>query len=396
MFNTGEITETSYTVGLDAERSDASKPTAAGGRSNALRRSSADAVAEQDRRRSSEISPNSRLSRRPTASSSYLQGRDTSHMNFSHFIGIDVSKNKLDVADVEGTLCETVDNTDPGVQQLLKRLPRPGSCLIVLEASGAYEKNIVMHLVAAGHIVSVVNARQVRDFAKALGILAKTDGIDARVIARFGRDVKPRAVAQLRKNQDELSELVTRRRQLIGQRTAEKNRTDTITSSIVVRSLKKHIQHLSKEIDRIDGEISKLVKSDDEWRGKFDVIQTVPGVGEVTATTMIAEVPELGELNRQKIAALVGLAPFNRDSGQFKGRRTIFGGRSSVRSVLYMAALSAKKHNPVINAFAERLEVQGKRPKVIITACMRKLLVILNTMVKNNSPWNPNLNTQNT
>jgi transposase len=396
MFNTGKITETSYTVGLDAERSDASKPTVAGGRSNALRRSHADAVAEQDRRRSSEISPNSRLSRRPTASSSYLQGRDTSQMNFSHFIGIDVSKNKLDVADVEGPLCETVDNTDPGAQLLIKRLPRPGSCLIVLEASGAYEKNIVMHLVAAGHIVSVVNARQVRDFAKALGILAKTDGIDARVIARFGRDVRPRAVAQASKKQEELNQLVTRRRQLIGQRTAEKNRTETITSKVVRRSLNKNIQHLSKEIERIDTEIAKLVKSDDEWKGKSDLIQSVPGVGEVTAMTLIAEVPELGQLNRQKIASLVGVAPFNRDSGQFRGRRTIFGGRRGVRTVLYMAAMTARTHNPVIRVFAERLKAQGKLPKVIIVACMRKLLVILNTMARNKTLWNPNQIAQDT
>jgi transposase len=395
MFPEGEILEDPCAVGLSAERSEAGKPTAAGSRSNALRRITNDAVHELDRHRSFEKSPNSRQSRRDKAASSYLQGRDTAQMEFSQFVGIDVSKKTLDVSDYPATFSETVDNTDAGAGRLLARLPKAGSCLIVLEASGAYEKMIVTHLVNAGHVVSVVNARQVRDFAKALGILAKTDRIDARVIARFGRDVRPRAVAQTSEKQEELNQLVTRRRQLICQRTAEKNRTEAITSKVVRRSLNKNIQHLSKEIDSIDAEIVKLVKSDDEWKGKSHLIQSVPGVGEVTATTLIAEVPELGQLNRQKISSLVGVAPFNRDSGQFRGRRTIFGGRRGVRCVLYMAAMTARTHNPVIRAFAERLKAQGKLPKVIIVACMRKLLVILNTMVKNNSHWKHEISCQN-
>jgi transposase len=395
MLPEGQISEDPCAVGLPAERSEAGKPTVAGSRSNALRRITNDAVHEPDRHRSFEKSPNSRQSRRDKAASSYLQGRDTAQMEFSQFVGIDVSKKTLDVSDYPATFSETFDNTDAGAGRLMARLPKAGSCLIVLEASGAYEKSIVMHLVNAGHVVSVVNARQVRDFAKALGILAKTDRIDARVIARFGRDVRPRAVAQTSKKQEELNQLVTRRRQLICQRTGEKNRTEAITSKVVRRSLNKNIQHLSKEIDRIDVEIAKLVKSDDEWKGKSDLIQSVPGVGEVTATTLIAEVPELGQLNRQKISALVGVAPFNRDSGQFRGRRTIFGGRRGVRCVLYMAAMTARTHNPVIRAFAERLKAQGKLPKVIIVACMRKLLVILNTMVKNNSHWKHEISCQN-
>ena len=262
------------------------------------------------------------------------------------------------------------------------------ACLVVIEATGRYEKAVALALVDAGYLVSVVNPRQVRDFAKALGILAKTDRIDARVIARFGEQVRPRALAQMHEKQDELDQLVTRRRQLIASRTAEKNRTGTVTAKVVRKSLQKIVDQLSKEIRRIDSEISRLIKSDEEWKGRSELLQSAPGVGEVTATTLIAEVPELGQLNRQKISALVGVAPFNRDSGQFRGRRTIFGGRRAVRSALYMAALAARRCNPVIREFADRLEAQGKLPKVILVACMRKLLVILNSMVKTNTHWN--------
>ena len=310
-------------------------------------------------------------------------------MELTSVIGIDVSKNKLDVADAPESFAERFDNDHAGHGQLVKRLPEPDACLVVLEATGGYEKAVVLALVQAGYVVSVVNPRQVRDFAKALGILAKTDSIDARVIARFGLQVRPRAIAQTDEKQDELNQLVTRRRQRVALRTAEMNRQATATSQVVRQSLQKNIEHLSKDIRRIDAEITRLVKSDDDWKGKSELLQSTPGVGEVTATTLIAEVPELGQLNRQKISALVGVAPFNRDSGQFRGRRTIWGGRRSVRAVLYMAALTARRHNPVIRAFADRLEEQGKLPKVVLVACMRKLLVILNTMVKTNTTWNP-------
>lgn len=312
-------------------------------------------------------------------------------MNFACVIGIDVSKARLDVADRPDSRIQQFDNDASGHQQLLKTLPEPETCLVVLEATGRYEKSVVMELVNAGHLVSVVNPRQVRDFAKSLGILAKTDKIDARVIARFGELVRPRTVAQTHEKQDELDQLTTRRRQLVAARTAEMNRQSMTTSKVVCESVQQHVDHLNKDISRIDAEITRLVKSDDEWNGKAKLLQSTPGVGEVTASTLIAELPELGHLNRQKISALVGIAPFNRDSGQFRGSRTIFGGRRAVRSVLYMAALTARRHNPVIRAFADRLEAQGKRPKVIIVACMRKLLVILNTMVKTNTHWNPKI-----
>jgi len=388
----GSIADIRRVVVVPAERSEAGTTTAAGDRSIALRSGTAEIVGEPDRRRSCEISPNSRQSRSSyRKSSSYLQGRDTSKMKFESVIGIDVSKKNLDVADHPESFLDQFENDQAGHERLVKKLPKPKSCLIVIEATGGYEKAVVLALVHAGYLVSVVNPRQVRDFAKALGVLAKTDKIDARVIARFGHDVRPRAVAQTHKKQDELGQLVTRRRQLIELRTAEKNRTDaaTSTSKVVRKSVKKIVDQLSKEMLLIDAEISRLVKSDDEWKGKAELLKSAPGVGEVTATTLIAEVPELGHLNRQKISALVGVAPFNRDSGQFRGRRTIFGGRRTVRSALYMAALTARRHNPAIRAFADRLESQGKLPKVILVACMRKLLVILNTMVKTNTHWIP-------
>lgn len=374
-------------VVVAAKRSEAATTTATDDRSIPLRSGDAEIVGKPDRRWSFENSPNSRQSRH-SVSSSYLQGRDTSMMDFESVIGIDVSKNKLDVADWPESFTGQATNDETGHQQLIEKLPQPESCLVVVEATGRYEKALVLALVDAGYLVAVVNPRQVRDFAKALGILAKTDRIDARVIARFGQQVRPRALAQTHEKQDELDQLVTRRRQLIASRTAEKNRTGTATSKVVRKSLQKIVDQLSKETRRIDAEIARLVKSDDEWKGRAELLQSAPGVGEITATTLIAEVPELGQLNRQKISALVGVAPFNRDSGQFRGRRTIFGGRRAVRSVLYMAALAARRCNPVIRAFADRLEAQGKLPKVILVACMRKLLVILNSMVKTNTHWN--------
>ena len=307
--------------------------------------------------------------------------------DISTFVGIDVAKKSLDVATLPATTPHTFSHDAKGRRELLDNLPQPETCLVVVEATGGYERLLVADLLDAGYLVAVVNPRQVRDFAKALGILAKTGRIDAAVITRFGRQVEPRPLAEVHEKQDELDQLVTRRRQLIALRTGEENRIGTATSKIVRRSLQKNIKHLSKEIATIDQEIARLVKSDDEWKGKSEILQSAVGVGEVTATTLIAELPELGKLNREKISALVGIAPFNRDSGQFRGRRMIHGGRSSVRSVLYMAVLSARQHNPVIRAFAERLTAKGKLPKVVLVACMRKLLVMLNTMIKTNTHW---------
>jgi transposase len=266
-------------------------------------------------------------------------------------------------------------------------LPEPGSCLIVVEATGGYQRRVVAELVAAGHRVAVVNPRQVRDFARGLGILAKTDRLDALVIARFGQHVRPRTIAQRPEKQEELAQLVVRRRQLVDLRTAEKNRRETVVSPSVKKSIQQVLDLLNKQIDRIDKQLLALVDSDDEWRHKAGIVSSVPGVGPVTSASLLAELPELGRLNRQQISALVGLAPFNRDSGRFQGKRSIWGGRASVRSVLYMAALTARRCNPVLRAFADRLEHAGKPFKVVLTACMRKLLVILNTMIRSNTHW---------
>jgi transposase len=306
---------------------------------------------------------------------------------FDLYVGIDVAKESLDVCLLADSKRFSTSNDSKGFVQLLKALPTPGSCLVVLEATGGYQRAVVAELVASGHQVAVVNPRQVRDFARGLGFLAKTDRLDAEVIARFGQQAQPRSLEKSSGIQQELQQLVTRRRQLIDLRTAETNRLETATTKSVVKSLLSMIEQLEKKIRQIEKEMSKLVESDEALQCQAALIESVPGVGAITAATLIAELPELGRLNRQEIAALAGLAPFNRDSGKFHGRRAIWGGRSAVRGVLYMAALSARRCNPVIQDFANRLKDAGKPFKVVLTACMRKLLVILNTIIKNNSPW---------
>lgn len=313
-------------------------------------------------------------------------------MSFMHFIGIDVSKATLDVAWVEGRTYQ-VRNDAEGHLALLQGLPQPGSCLIVLEATGGYERAVAVALVDAGHVLSIVNPRQVRDFAKALGLLAKTDRIDARTIAVFGEKIRPRAWALAHEKQDELNQLVTRRRQLIVDRTSEKNRQQQATSRFVRKGIVESLDQIRRQIRRVEQEIERLIQSDDQWKQRLQILQSVPGVGPVTSQTLIAEMPELGKLNRKEISSLAGVVPFNRDSGTKRGKRTIFGGRHAIRTVLYMAALSAQKFNPVIQRFAQRLKTQGKSPKVILVACMHKLLVILNTLIKNNSPWKNTLTT---
>jgi transposase len=282
-------------------------------------------------------------------------------------------------------------NDSKGRRQLREQLPPPGLCLIVVEATGGYERALVVELIDAGYHVAVVNPRQARDFAKACGHLAKTDRIDAAVLARFGEAVERHIQAKIPEKQLELQDLVARRRQLVELRTGEMNRKEKASSKLVRKSLQETIDLLTKQIRRFEKQIAALVQSDDEWKQKTQIVQSVPGVGSQVSACLLADVPELGQLNRQQIAALVGIAPFNCDSGQFRGRRTIRGGRISVRCALYMAALTARRANPVIRAFADRLAALGKKPKVILTACMRKLLVILNTMVKNKTCWNPTI-----
>jgi transposase len=307
----------------------------------------------------------------------------------STWIGIDVAKDSLDVAWTTGDVPSrhSAVNSPAGITSLIDELPAADQACVVVEATGGYERSLVTALVEAGYRVAVVNPRQVRDFAKALGILAKTDRIDALVLSRFGHQVRPRVLEEDPSQRAELMQLVARRRQLVELRTMESNRLGQAAARVAQNSIRHVIRLLEKEIDQLEAAIAMLLDSDDDWRAKIELLSTVPGVAKVTSATLVAEVPELGRLNRQAIAALVGLAPFNDDSGRHRGTRRIAGGRSAVRHVLYMAALSARRCNPVIHAFAQRLAAQGKKPKVIITACMRKLLVILNTMLKNNTPW---------
>jgi len=288
-------------------------------------------------------------------------------------------------------------SADPkGLERLRECLQPTGRCLVVVEATGGYARRLVAELIDAGHDVARVNPRQVRDFARSLGQLAKTDRIDARVLALFAEKVQPRPCEKVPENQAQLDALLTRRRQLVQMKASEQVRLHQAEMREVRKSVSHMLDELRAEIDDIDGQIAQLIDDHDDWSARVQQLATVPGVGPVTSRTLVAELPELGQLDRQKIAALVGVAPINRDSGAFRGRRCISGGRAQVRTTLYMAALTARRCNPVIRAFADRLKKAGKAPKVILTACMRKLLIILNTMARDNTNWNPKLATQTT
>ena len=305
-------------------------------------------------------------------------------------IGIDVGKEKLDVAITTEKEVRVWSNDEAGRAELVEWVVAQEVSLVVVEASGGYEAAVVSELVERGQEVALVNPTRVRAFARAEGILAKTDKIDARVIARFGATMKPKVRARREKGQVELNEQVTRRRQLVLILTAEKNRLHTASAAMQAH-ITHHITWLQAEIEALEQQISQAIKANPAWAETAQRIESVPGIGFVTAATLVADLPELGHLNRQKIAALVGVAPFNHDSGKHRGKRRIFGGRTSVRSVLFMATLSATRHNPVIKAFYQRLLDKGKLKKVALTACMRKLLVIINTMVKFGQDWNPSI-----
>lgn len=308
-------------------------------------------------------------------------------MEHSHFIGIDVSKDHLDVHVRPTGDSFRVRYDDAGLVALVARVRPLAPAVLVLEATGGYEVPVAATLASAALPVAVVNPRQVRDFARGIGKLAKTDPIDADVLAYFAEVVQPAASEKVAEKQAELQELVQRRQQLLGLRVAEINRQGTASAKLARRSLEKMLKTINSQIDLLDEAIVKLVASDDDWRRKAELLQSVPGVGKVSSCHLLASLPELGKLNREKIVALAGLAPYNHDSGKLKGKRSIGGGRAEVRQALYMAAFSARNHNPHIRRFAQRLEAAGKTFKVVLTACMRKLLIILNTMVKNNSPW---------
>ena len=303
------------------------------------------------------------------------------------FLGIDVSKTALDLARWGQKEVKQFANDADGIAAMVEMLSSETAVtLIVVEASGGFERAMVTELAAASLPIVVVNPTRVRNFARAKGQLAKTDKIDARMIADFGQAIRPEVRPLGTVEQQLIKALVTRRRQLIDMQTAEKNRRTSINPELLPR-LQNHLDWLAAELAEIEEELNDWIAQNVHWREKRAGLESVPGVGEVTAFTLLAELPELGTLSRQKIAALVGLAPFNRDSGRFRGRRHIFGGRSDVRSVLYMAALSGIRFNPVLKAFYDRLVAKGKLFKVAITACMRKLLTILNAIVRDETTW---------
>lgn len=302
------------------------------------------------------------------------------------FVGIDVSKNWLDVAVHEQAEVWRVSNDEAGIASLVKTLKKLKPRLIVLEPTGGFEMLVVAELSQAGLPVAVVNARRVRDFAKATGQFAKTDKLDARVLAHFAAAVRPEVRSLRSEEEEQLTALLTRRRQVLEMLTVEKNRRVTVRAKMRP-ALEAHIHWLANHRKELDQEIEEFVKGSPSWKEKDTLLQSVPGVGPITSATLLGMLPELGILNRQEVAALVGVAPLNKDSGRKQGKRRIFGGRGDVRSVLYMAALSAKKHNPFIRTFYDRLLRHGKEKKVALTACMRKLLVILNAMLRTNQPW---------
>lgn len=302
-------------------------------------------------------------------------------------VGIDVAKDHLDVHLWPTGQSFKLENNPAGIAKLVDQLRSSTIRLVVVEATGRYERRVAFELMSAGHEVAIVNPRQPRDFAKASGQLAKTDAIDARILAQFGAVIGPRKSENPSENQLLLDELVTRRRQLVDMITAENQRSSQTWNKKLRASIERHLTTLKKELESIETQIAELIDRDDDWREKLKLLKSVPGVGEATAATLIAELPELGKLNRQQIAALVGVAPMNRDSGNQRGQRHITGGRQSVRNILYMATLTARTHNPTIKAMATRLSKAGKPFKVMMTACLRKLLTMLNSMVKNNKTW---------
>ncbi len=301
------------------------------------------------------------------------------------YVGIDVSKATLDICTSEGEAWHEA-NDDRAMTVLRGRLTALSPALIVLEATGGYELRAAAALGAAGLPVAVVNPRQVRHFARSLGQLAKTDRIDARVLATFAARVQPEPRPLPDEDTRELGGLISRRRQLVAMITAEETRLQTAVPSLR-KPIKRHIGWLRRELSSVDADIDGTVRRSPIWRAKDDLLQSVPGIGKTTARTLLAQLPELGTLKEKQIAALVGLAPLNRDSGTLRGRRIVWGGRARVRTALYMATLAATRFNPVVKAFYARLLDAGKPFKVALVACMHKLLIILNAMMRDGRPW---------
>jgi len=302
------------------------------------------------------------------------------------WIGVDVAKDVIDVAGVEGPVVR-IARTVECVAEWAARVPR--NARVVLEATGGYEQLVATALRARGIAVSIVNPRQVRDFAKATGQLAKTDRIDARVLAQFGAAVRPRVTVALSKDLQALRALLDRRRQLVGTRTAEKNRRQQTADPVIAGSIDEHIAWLDGQIVGIDRAIDEAIRTRPELRDAVKRLQTAPGVGRIVATTLVTHLPELGAVSRKHVAALAGLAPFARESGQYRGRRTIWGGRAEARAMLFLAAQSAARWNPTLRDFYARLLTHGKTKKAALAAVARKLLTAINAMARDRLTWQP-------
>jgi transposase len=302
------------------------------------------------------------------------------------YVGIDVAKAHVDVALGKDGEVFRVERQEQGLAQLVQRLEQHPPALVVMEATGGLQVPVAAALSVAGFAVSVVNPRQVRDFARATGRLAKTDALDARMLAFMGEALKLPARPLLDEQTRQLEALLTRRRQLLEMLVAERNRYDVAHATLRPR-IHKHVQWLHKQLDEVDKDLGTAIRKTPVWREKDELLQSVPGVGRVLSCSLLAELPELGSLNRKQVASLAGVAPHACDSGTLKGKRHVWGGRATLRAALYMATLSAVRCNPVVRAFYERLTKAGKPKKVALVACMRKLLTILNTMVRTNQPW---------
>lgn len=303
-------------------------------------------------------------------------------------VGIDVAKHHLDVHLLPHDQQRRFDNTLQGIQQLIAFIHNVKPARIVVESTGGYERQVLYTALAKGLPVAMVNPRPVRDFAKALGLLAKTDAIDARVLARFAQQVPTRLTILPSEQQKTLRELVTRRRQLVDQCTAQRNQREHVQSPIVQHSIDRTITHLQTEIASVEADIQSIIDDDAALKQRCDKLQQTPGIGPATARVLVTELPELGHAPRKAIAALVGVAPFNQDSGNQRGQRHIKGGRPTVRRAMYMATLVATRHNPIIKQHYQHLLSQGKAKKVALVACMRKLLIHLNTLMRPDTPNN--------
>jgi transposase len=306
--------------------------------------------------------------------------------NISVWVGIDVSKATLDVYIRPMGKALKVANTEVEIVNLVELLKSYEINLIILEATGGLETELVIQLQAALLPVALINPRQGRDFAKATGKLAKTDAIDAQILAHFGEAMKPQVLAIESETARQLSELISRRRQLVEMQTAEKNRRARSRGKALA-DIEAHLEYLEGRLKQLNQEIEELTQNNQQWIDKVNLLKTTPGIGQVISTTLVSDLPELGKLTAKQISRLVGVAPINHDSGQHKGKRMINGGRAHVRATLYMGAVVAMRHNPVIKAFYERLVERGKSKKLALTACVHKMLVILNAMVRDNLPW---------